>query len=374
MTTHLKLKNTGSNPYVFFSACKSNELAKEKARQGCFTRALLALLKDLGPAVISESCSQVIKSLQEKIEGSVISISSALPARLTVYSRQSPQCEGLNSAKRPIFQNYRSPYMNFFYHLTLTGEILTLKGGIAHGFCEGDQLAVFTNSSEDHQSPVATVEITKVLIKTSSLKLVSGSTSSIKDYSSAAALLIKTAKHYLKVYVDQKDLALRVKALNACALTDTLADAHVALSIDNGPNSKQLRFVVKDYDLLGKGVTFKPRFIDDTDEDLHHTLKGLSHYYHHLKRTSDTLKKSIDKISVSFYEVQDTMRGHPRVVKMDGAEDLCKNNVIDIAVPPSKPDHQGQIYGFEVTNNTDGGILYPVLFYFDNINFTISEL
>ncbi|KJA29203.1 hypothetical protein HYPSUDRAFT_61236 [Hypholoma sublateritium FD-334 SS-4] len=340
MTTHRKLKNTGSNPYVFFSACKSNELAREISRQGCFTGALLALLKDLGPGVTSESCSQVIKRLQEKIDGS----------------------------------SYKSPYTTVYFRLTLTGKILTLKGGSAHGFCEGDQLAVYKNGSEDPQaSSVATVEITKVFIDTSHLKLLpSNSTFSIKDHPDAAALRIKTARHYLKVHVDQKELALRVKALKLCALTDTYADAHIALSIDNGAG-KQLRFEVKDRDLLRKGLTFKPRFIDDTDDDLRHVMKGLSHYYHHLKRTSDTLNDSIDKISVSFYEVQDTRRGHPRVIKIDGAEDMCKDNVIDITVSPSEPGGEGQMYGFEVINNTDCGILYPVLLYFDNTDFTITR-
>ena len=61
-----KLKNTGSNPYVFFSACKSNELAKEKSGRGCFTRALLAHLEDLGSGVASEFCSQLIIRLREK--------------------------------------------------------------------------------------------------------------------------------------------------------------------------------------------------------------------------------------------------------------------------------------------------------------------
>ena len=291
-------------------------------------------------------------------------------------SRQSPQCEGLNSTKRAIFQGYNAPDTKAYFNLTLTGESLTLKGGSAHGFCQGDQLAVYKSRSKRHQgSPVATVEITEVFPNSSKLKLVSSSTSSIKDNPNAVALLIKTARYTLMVYVDQKDLALRkrVEALNLCTLTGTHTDAHIALSIDNG-DRKKLRFDVKDRDLLAKDLrlNFKPQFIDNTDDDLQHVLKGLSHYYHHLKRTSDTLKDSIDKISISFYEVQDTERGHPRVIKKDGAENLRKNNVIDITVSPST--QQGKIYGFEVTNNTNGGILYPVLFYFDNIEFTISEL
>lgn len=61
------LKHTGTNPYVFFSACKSDELAKEQSKRGCFTRALLELLEHLGPNVIS--CSEIITRLQKKING-----------------------------------------------------------------------------------------------------------------------------------------------------------------------------------------------------------------------------------------------------------------------------------------------------------------
>ncbi len=69
ITTNIQLKNTGSNPYVFFSACKSDEFAREKFQKGCFTQALLSLLRDLGSGIMSETCFQVIKRLQGTIEG-----------------------------------------------------------------------------------------------------------------------------------------------------------------------------------------------------------------------------------------------------------------------------------------------------------------
>ncbi len=129
-----------------------------------------------------------------------------------------------------------------------------------------------------------------------------------------------------------------------------------------------------DQDLIAKcaNLVVKPRFVPDTDEDLSHVMQGLSHYYRHLKRTSDTLKDSIDKISVSFFQVRDTGLGHPRVVPADGAYNLCQHdNIIDVDVT-ANPD---AIYGFEVTNNTEHSeVLFPVLLYFDNIEFTISEL
>ncbi len=68
LTTLSPLKHFGSTSYVFFAACSSSELAREKDDRGCFTSALIALLKKLGHS--SFSCSQLITHLP-KIEGSV---------------------------------------------------------------------------------------------------------------------------------------------------------------------------------------------------------------------------------------------------------------------------------------------------------------
>ena len=308
---------------------------------------------------------------------SKIHVSSSFELCGDLLYRQSPQCEGLYSESRPFFQGYTSPYTKRFFGLALRkNSPLTLKGGEAHGFCKGDQLTVYKSRSEDHQkSPIATVEITKVRSDTSYLKITSGSTLSIEDCSQAAAALSKAAMQELEVYVDQEStLHQRIKSLELCRMSDASTDAHVAIS---GPDpqspKKQLCIDVVDKDLLElKDVksALKPRFIDDTEEDLAHLMKGLSHYYRHLKRTSDSLKDSIDKISISFFEVEDTGGNHPRVDKVKGAKNLCQNNVIDIDVT-ANPD---ALYGFEITNDTDHiGDLYPVLFYFDNTDFTICE-
>lgn len=165
------------------------------------------------------------------------------------------------------------------------------------------------------------------------------------------------------------NLISRVEELGLCFVTPIRTAAHIALSI----SGEKLCFEVVDRDVIGKGVSPKPRFIVDTQEDLAHDMQKLSHYYMYLKGPSNNLKASIDKVSVSFFEVQDTEPepGHPRAnaVKKNGARNLCENNVIDITV-----DDVMSTYGFELTNNNeDGEGLLPVLFYFDNIDFTISE-
>ncbi len=247
-------------------------------------------------------------------------------------------------------------------------------------------MLVYESRSKDLQKPIATVVITKVSSDTSILTLAPGSASfSLQGLSGAAAILSKKGTPFLKVHVDKKDSTLiqRIEALGLCIIKGASIDAHIAISLHSAKGSKQLRFDVVDNDLLGlkdAKLDLKSRFIDDTydtdstDRDLAHVIKGLAHYYFHLKRTSDSFKGSIDKVSVSFFQVLDAGSGYPRVDKLVGAENLYRNNVIDIDVTAKSGSDPDAIYGFEITNNTDKGkILHPVLFYFDNTEFTICE-
>ncbi|KJA21668.1 hypothetical protein HYPSUDRAFT_41803 [Hypholoma sublateritium FD-334 SS-4] len=351
------LKNTGSSSYVLFAACDSTQTAVERRGRGVFSKALLKILDDLGPSAIP--CAEIANRLATQIPGG-----------------QDPQCEGRYSKTRHFFQGYTTSSMKSFFDLIVddTDDTkLTLKGGEVHGFCTGDELAVYKSRSEDHQkNPVATVVITEVSTHTSTLHLRKHTTVSLQSYPHPVASLTKIVLHYLRVYVDPKDSALlrRVKALNSCILKCVPEDAHIALSTDKSVG-KQLRFDVVDRDLLGKGLNLnlKPSFIDDTNENLAQVMKGLAHYYRHLKRTSATPSDSIDKITISFFQVLDTGLGHPRVVPVDGARNLCENNIININVTDAEDP---LIYGFEVTNNTEE-ILFPVLLYFDNTEFTIIQ-
>lgn len=83
LTTPSPLKHFGSTSYVFFAACSSSELAREMDDRGCFTSALITLLKKLGHS--SFSCSQLITHLP-KIEGSV-ALSESL-----IFSQHLPCC------------------------------------------------------------------------------------------------------------------------------------------------------------------------------------------------------------------------------------------------------------------------------------------
>lgn len=72
LSTIPTLKNTGSNSYVLFSACRSTELAKETRKRGFFSEALLKILNDLGPSAMS--CSEIAHRLEKRVKESVVSI------------------------------------------------------------------------------------------------------------------------------------------------------------------------------------------------------------------------------------------------------------------------------------------------------------
>lgn len=299
--------------------------------------------------------------------------------RLSIF-RQNPQCEGLHSETRPIFHGYTPSLRKHYFDVQFDprrhdskSEVMTLKAGEVHGLCEGNELIVYARKlPADLKQPIGTVVIDKVSVATSSLKFKPGSpTFSSSKYPQPVAVLSKSnaKQQRLAIYVDPIDseLVSRVEDIGGCTLQKDLKDAHIHLSsVITAPSKKQLRFKVVDAELIDKGIELMPRFISDTEEDLTHVLKGLTHYYYHLKRTSTSL--ATDKISFSLFEVQDKGYGHPRVDRMDSSSNLCKDGLADIKVAEGVE----AIYGVEVTNNIEqGGKLFPVLLYFDNVDFTI---
>lgn len=68
-TYNTSLKHYGTTSYVFFSACASFETAREVLNQGgCFTKALLDLLKEHGSNTLT--CTEIVERLPT-ITGSV---------------------------------------------------------------------------------------------------------------------------------------------------------------------------------------------------------------------------------------------------------------------------------------------------------------
>ncbi len=252
--------------------------------------------------------------------------------------------------------------------------------GRAHGFSQGDELTVYkSKSTEDREKPIGVVVIDnfddvsgsaklKLLPNTPVFRLPKGS-------QSLPALLTKSNEAHLKVYVSQKDQSLmnrirRLKGLNNVMIANQSA-AHISISIDRSESEDRLCFEVVDPDVLrvNSKLKLKPRFAPNNDDDLQHILNGLAHYYWHLKRTSDSLPVT-KEICASFFKLQDTFTGQPRFVQEEGSPNLCStSNVIDIEID------EEALYGLEITKNSEKAVnLFPVLFYFDNTDFTISAL
>ena len=255
--------------------------------------------------------------------------------------------------------------------------------GRAHGFCQGDQLTIYkSKSKEDREKPIGVVVIDNFddVSGSSRLKLLPNTPvfHLPKTGQSCPALLTKSNEAHLKVYISPRDQSLmnrirRLKGLNNVMIAASQSAAHISISIDRNRSESEDRlcFEVVDQDVFrgNPKLKLKPRFAPNNDDDLQHILNGLAHYYWHLKRTSDSLPVT-KEISASFFKLQDTFTGQPRFVQEEGSSNLCNTlNVIDIEID------EEALYGLEITKNSEKpAALFPVLFYFDNTDFTISAL
>lgn len=258
----------------------------------------------------------------------------------------------------------------------------TIREGQTHGLSRYDELTIYTGKTKEGQdNPVGTAFIVDFDDADSTTKLKANPPTFLLPCNPAPALFTKSTEVHLKLYVDtlnDDDLHFRVRNLiennqvSNVVLTMDPTAAHIGVSTDR--TTGQLRFDVNDNHLVRKGVKLRPRFIpSDADKDLLHVLKGLAHYYWHLKRTGNSL--SLDGISVSFLRVRDRFSDQaPRFVALEDSPGLCDHasRWIDIEVGQVDETSGKPMYGFKLTNATGKKGLYPVLLYFDNLDFTIG--
>lgn len=253
-----------------------------------------------------------------------------------------------------------------------------MKEGRAHGFSKGDELTIYkSKSKEDRKQPVGVVIIDNFddISGSSRLKILPNTPCFRLPCHPAPALLTRSIEPHLKLYIGSRDHSLvrrirKLPGLSNVVFTVTPSAAHISISVDKTNTEERLCFEVVDQDLFRENpnLKIKPRFAPNSDDDdLQNILNGLAHYYWHLKRTSDSLSVT-KEISPSFFKLQDTFTGQPRFIQEEGSPNLCNtSNVIDIEID------EEALYGLEITKNSEHGAnLFPVLFYFDNTDFTIS--
>ncbi|KAF9476893.1 hypothetical protein BDN70DRAFT_838545 [Pholiota conissans] len=373
MTTFPRLRHLGAASYVFFSACASYELAREEEGRGCFSSALLVLLKELGSHTLS--CSQIITRLN-KIKG------------------QSPQCEGRH-ADRFIFHGFSSSLRKRFFYVSNTrkgrranvsSSEFILEGGSVDGFTIGDEFTVYdTESNKEQTRPIGKLILHKFSAREdlALLKIPDGAPPFVLPCTPAPALLTRPASPYLQLYIgDTKDASLvsRIDELdlyNTISIASDRKSAHIALSSAASQGLNQLRFEVVDTILVDRGLDCGHHLVDDSIEkvDLAKILKDLAHYYWHLKR--GTPNDPSFPVDISLYELE--QNDPPQFLPIDADDNLYNSalGVVELDVDdeldqfgesvPLKP------YGMKVTNNSPDD-LYPALFYFDNLKFTIETI
>ncbi|KAF8970573.1 caspase domain-containing protein [Flammula alnicola] len=351
--------HVGVKSYVFLSACSSEEFAKEVDRRGCFSSALLKLLREVGPHSIKYS--EIIPRL-EKING------------------QNPQCEGFNR-HRLIFDGYMPPYQGIFFAVRRDSEsnTLTLMAGSAHGFIKGDEFTVYGGNLKDSkEKPLGILCITKSGLDTSTLEFCHGTSKTsifaLPDSVPTFAVYTRSTsnKTALLLYIEPSDNSMSLvkgiisENLQSIHFVSTPTSAHIALSTDK--KGKRLLFEVVDKNVTSEKFKCRkevPTVLRQNDsEDLARILKGLSHYYWHLYRNPDTDSKfDCQRVSVAFYKLN---KAEARLVPEDEQDNLNINNVVHVDVGDEEV-----LYGLKVINESSRD-LFPVLFYFDNTDFSIS--
>ncbi|KAF8970570.1 caspase domain-containing protein [Flammula alnicola] len=352
-----RLVHVGLRSYVFLSACSSSESAKEFNGQGCFSSALLKLLRDVGPHNIKYS--EIIPRL-EKIKG------------------QNPQCEGVNR-DRLIFDGYIPRFQeNFFAVQKDSWNKLTLMAGSVHGFIEDDEFTIYRNKNAKENS-LGVLYIKKLGVTTSTMAFRHGISTFTLPLSSASVYAIhtrsKTNEKALLLYIEPSNKALmslvdsiisdNLQSIGIVSTPAGASQAHIALSTDR--KKKRVLFEVVDKNVTGEGFKCRkevsiPRQGDS--EDLARILKGLSHYYWHLYRNPEPDSKFDGQcVSVAFYKLK---KAEARLVPEDEQDNLNINNVVHVDVGDEEV-----LYGLKLINESSRD-LFPVLFYFDNTDFSIT--
>jgi hypothetical protein len=298
-------------------------------------------------------------------------------------------------------------YRKRFYNISVRHEKYTVNAGTLDGLSQGDELTVYKSQSEDDlKKPVAVFVVDKVHNR-NSLLIVRDQPPlpNLESYlvGPAPALLTKSAQSHLRLYISAGQsnhverlvsLVNRLQTAGTIAIVTSEADrptAHICLSTDDGVD---LRFDVVDDDLTEDRFHHLKYEGDNADEDLTRTLRGLSDYYWHLKRTHPIRSSSIPPdadISISFCKLRQDNENSANpifVSKGDAAEQLVRDgSVIELEVDSAPGDDpqevddefadesdEPEVYGVKVTNNSQERDLYPALFYFDNGDFTIGKL
>ena len=173
----------------------------------------------------------------------------------------------------------------------------------------------------------------------------------------------------VRIYVADESLKDLVRKIdpNQIQLVERDHGAEFGIALENG----KVVFDIFDHNVTRHGLTRMPHILEPTLEAISPVIRAAAHFYWHRRRTLKTGRGLAGKVKIEVTEL--------RVEKVEYDDEL---KPVVVYGPTASGDRKGgnefdlrteTAYGWRIINNCDVP-LYPALFYFDNSDWSISEL
>jgi len=291
---------------------------------------------------------------------------------LFLHSRQNPQCEG-DEQHRYVF-NAKVPYRpRITYTGLIQSDVLALKAGYAHGITPGSRLLIWKNleSYLGEATPTAEVSISKVIDSYNSearapLGFRNGSSIVAQRISSGDRPELRI--HVLDTACTQlvRDAIIQMEDNPMKPIISPITIATVVISTDQD----RIYFEIIDPDINRHGLKRLPDTIPANVIDLRRTIHAISHYQYHLRfpiiQETDEATYFAKNVSIEVFKAKVCKSLDPNEQPSTIGDNLnVDGKGIDLEI-----DGSPQV--IILRNNTNHDI-YPALFYFENIDLSISQ-
>lgn len=288
---------------------------------------------------------------------------------------QSPQCEGVNQ-DRIFLRNYTAGSRRNLYNIVekATG-VYVIDAGEAHGVTIDAEFAVYDTNSCDNELGRLVVDTTTAF--QSLLRPVEGAPAFSTPETGAFALQTRTGPtQHVRLCVESDDalacvfasLEKQTSSFTPSFKIVTTREEHPDLVIT--ASGGVARFEITDHVCREFGLCEIPYQPATDGESMTNVLRGVGHFYWHLRSTTSAKHAIRPKIVFECYQL----------VAVDIDDDLLpvmkpmgENLVMDGIIQVGINDSEDKCYGFRI-NNMSTVPLFVSAFYFNMCDLSIGEL
>ncbi|KDR69751.1 hypothetical protein GALMADRAFT_160255 [Galerina marginata CBS 339.88] len=358
--SHSPSNGTGLSSHILLAACSAKELAREANGRGQFTQSLENALKSVSPDQITYV--QLLDRLQN-------------------IAGQNPQLEG-NNKHRMVFNARASERVHHSYAISMdaSGKYI-LDAGAADGVCLEAEFSVYADHDSLLKETSLGVMVPDVILPFKSVMHPahgSGPGPSLDK----PALAVQTRaglQEELQIFIPLEEPLIPVFQAALMQMKTQGFDTHGIKLVDDRSTADlaverhggDIIFVILDERVTTHGLTRCAFSVKADAKALRPVLQGAAHYQYHLNRSYLNSEDIENNITVEFFklELNDDNFGEKfrMVSRRPSGENLYKDGVVSLTLSGSSDE----IFGIRITNNWSKD-LYPVLFYFDNSELSIT--